>query len=89
MGSKDRFVKFQLSQGRLGKTNDYGGFDTPVDLKIFNNFIYVCDMKNHRIKKLNLSGKTLGFFINLINSLNCHNLNFTIKIIVILMNLMD
>ena len=54
-----------MNQGFKGKPNnsrDFDGFDTPVDLRISNDFIYVCDMKNHRIKKLTLLGKTIGIF---------------------------
>ena len=43
-------------------------------------------MKNHRIKKLTLSGKRLEYFTDSINSLNYKTI-FTIKIQVILITL--
>ena len=59
-GSKNQFIMNQGFKGKPNNSSDFDGFDTPVDLRISNDFIYVCDMKNHRIKKLTLLGKRLN-----------------------------
>jgi DNA-binding beta-propeller fold protein YncE len=47
--------------GKSISGSELGVFNTPIDLKFFNNFFYVSDCFNNRILKFEISGKCLGW----------------------------
>ena len=47
--------------GNSVKGKELGAFSGPLDLEFYNNKIYISDNDNHRILKLDLSGKVMGW----------------------------
>ena len=43
------------------KGSELGAFSDPIDLEIFQDKIYITEYGNHRITKIDLSGRSLGF----------------------------
>ena len=48
-------------EGNSISGSEIGAFNAIIDLEIFNEEIYVSEWGNHRITKVNLNGKTLGW----------------------------
>ncbi len=47
--------------GNSIKGSELGAFSDPIDLEIFQDKIYITEYGNHRITKIDLSGRSLGF----------------------------
>ncbi|XP_071954481.1 E3 ubiquitin-protein ligase TRIM45-like [Antedon mediterranea] len=45
-----------------GRGKEPGQFDTPVDVCLYNDLIYVCDRYNNRVQQLNEEGECLKIF---------------------------
>ena len=61
---------------------EIGAFDNPIDLEFVKDNFYVTDNKNHRIIKIDLSGKTIGWIgesISKNNSMIWNKKNLSIK----------
>ena len=42
--------------------NDLGVFNVPIDLVFYKNFMYIADCNNHRLVKVSLKGRSIGWF---------------------------
>jgi len=62
---KERSNKIKTNWNTSGKSkagNELGAFNAPIDLVFYKKFMYITDCNNHRIVKINLNGKSVGWF---------------------------
>jgi len=64
--SNENISVFDVGGHFLGSFSSYGSelgkLDTPADMKIFDDHIYVVEEKNHRVQKFTLEGKVIASF---------------------------